>query len=465
MPIEFSADLLRELAADRGAAVLVCDTVYEPAAGRGAPIAPATYAKAGPRDSSDQAAGPAFTDAAVLRRASSPEGTGFHEVDVVNGRPRIGASVVISSVGAEATRVENALWDCRDELDLPGIILTTEEDGLVGEVFEAEVKKHAGKIKNTQAREATVERATSFRPAFEALLAAGGVSSWTAPHRHADAWIRTAIDRSTGKPVWAGGELYERIINAGPTDMRTLLRLSPNAIGFGFWLSIGAPVGYKLARSISAEIIGYGAHRVWRTATKGSPYPTSNKTAMHSDIPTGEITVHDGEKAPKGYDSPSTFGFGTIPTTWSNKTVTCEDILGTTTISFTGLRAALARDAHMDTEDRTAAIAALTALGLYGRALVDQDAFLRSGCDLIDTSTTWGLRRRGTSEIERVVVPQDAAALLPAVKATLEVARARGVFGGRDERVFLSPSSESVRIIADAFLRQSFESSADAAAE
>ncbi|GAA1471226.1 type I-U CRISPR-associated protein Cas7 [Corynebacterium felinum] len=454
MTTTLTHDLLLELAADRNAAIILCDTTYEPAAGVGSPIAPATYAKSESKADAKKPSEPAFTERTVLRK---PNSLGFHTPIMDNDSPRIGSAVQVASVGDQATRVENALWAERDALDLPGIVLNVDESALnlAEEVFRNELKKRAKKFNHP------TERSESYLPEFLRLMEFGGVSSWTAPHRHADAWLRTSIDPRTNRPVWAGGDLYNTIISGGPTNVLPLLKLSPNALLFGYWLSIGAPIAHKMARSFTASIIGYDAHKLWISATKGSPYPASGKTAMSTDPQTGEITFQPNQSAKnaKGFDSPSHFGFGMVPTAWSNKLVTCANILGSTTISLTGLRAAVAQDQSLNGEQKTAVVAALAALGIYGRILANENSFLRSGCDLIDTNNSWGLRRRGTREIDSLNIGNDKSVLLPTVKETLDHARKLGVFGSSKDRIYLVPSKQGLQIITEAILNQSSGSS------
>lgn len=446
----FNTDTLLQLSHDRNTAVLVNDIAFHPVAGQGAPIEPATYAASAPRSLSHEA-GPAFTERTVTRTVG-PDG--FHRVVEVGDAPLIDASVIVASVGDQARRDQNALWDCRDELDLPGIYLavdTDETQQLATDVFNSQLKAIKGSDKNE-----LMARAQTYLPIFLDSLKYGEPSSWTLPHSHADAWLRTAIDPETGEPVWAGGQLYESIISAGPTNITQLLRLSPNSLLYGFWLSIGAPIAHKQARSITSEIIGYQAKRMWRSATKGSPYQVTNRSQMAVNPLTGKIDLKDGlVDKPDPKKAPSHAGFGTIPTSWTNKTVTCVDILGTSTVSFAGLRAAVAQDRRLTAEQRDAAVAALAALGIYGRALTTANGFLRSGCDLIDVSNVWGIRRRGTSETELLEIPTSTEELLPIVRETLDHARELEVFGSREDRVKLMPSREGIALTAQAIIAQS----------
>lgn len=449
MSTTFSFKLLLALAKDRNAAGLLNDVVYEPINGSGAPIAPVTYAASTSR-TQPIAAGPAFNEETVTRTAGAE---GFHQIVETKNGAVIGSSVIVDSVGSQARRGQNALWAQRDILNLPGICLNASSDEsqkLVEQVFNEQLKAITGKDKSLE------ERARAYLPGFLDTYKNGDPSSWTFPHGHADAWLRTSIDPETGKPVWAGGELYETIISAGLTNVTPLMMLSPNSLLYGFWLSIGAPIAHKQARSISSEIIGYDAKRMWRSATKGSPYQTSNRSQLTVDQATGNMTLDDGLAAkPDAKKSPSHAGFGTIPTSWSNKTVTCADILGTSTVSFAGLRSAVAQDRSLSDEQRNAAVAALAALGIYGRALTASDGFLRSGCDLIDVSNVWGIRRRGTRGAELIDMPNEASDLLPIVTETLDHARELKVFGSKEDRIYLTPSREGIALTAQALFAQS----------
>lgn len=450
MSSTFSFELLLKLANDRDAAALLNDIVFEPTTGVGSPISPVTYAASAPRGRQHEA-GPAFTDYTVIRTAG-PDG--FHQVVVSDDGPTIGSSVIIDSIGSQARRDQNALWAQRDILNLPGICLdaaSEESQKLVEQVFMEQLKAIKGADKA-----ALENRAMAYLPNFLETYKNGDPSSWTFPHGHADAWLRTAIDPQTGKPVWAGGDLYEKIISAGPTNVTPLMLLSPNSLLYGFWLSIGTPIAHKQARSISSEIIGYRAKRMWRSATKGSPYQTSNRSQITVDQATGTINLKDGLAAkPVDKQSPSNAGFGMIPTSWTDKAVACVDVLGTSTVSFAGLRSAVAQDSSLDQEKRDAIVAALVALGIYGRALTATDGFLRSGCDLLEVSNTWGIRRRGNSGAQKIEIPKSTSDLLPVVNETLDHARNLGVFGSAEDRIYLTPSREGIALTAQALFAQS----------
>lgn len=450
MSYTFSLKDLLKLAKDRDAAALLNDVVFEPIAGAGSPIAPVTYAAS---SSQELEAGPAFTKINVIRTAG-PDG--FHQIVRTDDGPKIGSSVIIDSIGSQARRDQNALWAQRDILSLPGICLdaaSEESQKFVEQVFMEQMKEFKG------ADNAALEkRAMAYLPSFLDTYKNGDPSSWTFPHRHADAWLRTSIDPQTGKPVWAGGELYEKIISAGPTNVTPLMLLTPNSLLYGFWLSIGAPIAHKQARSISSEIIGYQATRMWRSATKGSPYPTTNRSEITVNPASGTIKLEKGLRA-KAVEkkSPSNAGFGTVPTSWTDKAVTCADILGTSTVSFAGLRSVVAQDPNLKDheEKRNAIVAALAALGVYGRALTATDGFLRSGCDLKEESNTWGVRRRGESGAQKIEIPKYPEELLPIVTETLDYARDLGVFGSAEDRIYLTPSREAIALTAQALFAQS----------
>lgn len=447
----FSFKLLLELANDRNAAALLNDVVFEPTTGIGSPISPVTYAASAPRGVPHEA-GPAITDVTVVRTAGED---GFHQMIESDDGPKFGSSVIVDSVGSQARRDQNALWAQRDILNLPGICIdgsSEESQQLVEQVFMEQLKAIKGADKK-----ALEKRALAYLPGFLDTYKNGDPSSWTLPHGHVDAWLRTSIDPQTGKPVWAGGELYEKIISAGPTNVTPLMLLTPNSLLYGFWLSIGAPIAHKLPRSITSEIIGYQANRLWRSATKGSPYPTTSRSEITVDQASGTIDLKDGLLAKAAEKkSPSNAGFGMVPTSWTNKTVTCRDILGTSTVSFAGLRSAVAQDPSLrnSQEKRDAIVAALAALGVYGRALTATDGFLRSGCDLVDMSNVWGIRRH-MQETVKVDMPDSAGELLPIVNEALDHARDLGVFGSKEDRIYLTPSREGIALTAQALFAQS----------
>ena len=243
--------------------VIRISTNYVPAEGHGASISPATYAgdeKAG------RPAGAAWTESTPMRTLDA-------EGNIVLGESK--SSVIIDSQASQTTRAENALWELRDELSLPGIVVSEPETDVLKDVFEAAFARavKAGKIS------ANYDKETLMADYLTRLnFKSSSISSWTLPHRHIDGLIRIATTDSSGntsKEVWKEkGELYHKLISASPQQLKTLMTLSPNSLLYGFWLSSGAPLLHKVARSYSYDISGYGANKISYGSTKMSTLPT-----------------------------------------------------------------------------------------------------------------------------------------------------------------------------------------------
>lgn len=233
-------------------------TKYEPANGPGARIAPATFAE---DSAKGHPAGPAFTkDGPALRM--SDEGA----VKILDGTE---PSVIIESQGSQTTRSENLLWELRDELNLPGVVLRPGDEKLIAEELGKKIPKELSKDKNY------------YIEAFMSRLKIhhDQTSSWTLAHRHIDGFIRLASATRDGKSeIWPKRvEPYQQLIEASPHKLRSLLRIAPNAAIYGYWLSSGAPILHKVARSYSHDIVGYGASQVHYGATKSSDLPTASE--------------------------------------------------------------------------------------------------------------------------------------------------------------------------------------------
>ena len=342
-----------------------------PTAGRGAPIAPPTYI-----GSSD---GAAFARSEA-QPVPTPE-SGYREFakDPDSGALVLRPSVVVNSLGAEATRIETAIIENEDLLGvkLPGIFLDHEKtsDEKLLEVATKALKK----------RKDTAPYGERFlAEMLRNDLRQAEASTWVTSRRHADAYIRhSEID---GKQIWADrdSEVYRIITNASVDRADLLFRYFPNSALFGFWLSSVAPRRHKLARSLSSVMTGYDAHDIAYGATKGDVLGgISSEVKLQRDDKTLELR---GD----GNQSPSEFGLGPVPNAPTTKAFSCGSILRQSSVSLTNLR-------HLKVPGNREAshlIADVLAwLGIFGLLVTQDDNFLRSGCDLVMAQSTSGFKR------------------------------------------------------------------------
>lgn len=438
---------LHTLVTDPAIAVVSSTSDMVPSSGAGTAVAAPTYMV------DDKVGSPkiALTPVGPQRRVDE-DGTAFVVTDPDSGLAVEGPNVNLDTVGSQATRMENALWGLREELDLPGVTITAGDDTDQARLRDEFDKKWAAAVKKGPAE--TTERLKEIgqETAWEGFVTAmglktGEVSSWTLAHRHVDGHIRGArpADAITDtETVWDGrSEVYTRLTSAGPGNLLDLLHFSPNSVLFGFWLSSGAPINHKTPRAITSEITGYGARQVAHGATKGAPWPATK----------GMLTDVDGKLLTKM--EPSQVGLGQIPVPVATDTsalVTCTDIIATTTVSLTLLRRHLHRGVP-DRKQADSAATALVALSVLGRALTLEDAWLRSGCELIDTSTTWQARGRGDRANGGLVnLPITSNEALTLAQEALGAARELGALGTRADSIMLTPSIRLAGTVAGSYL-------------
>lgn len=355
-----------------------------PTSGRGTPIAPPTYI-------SSQSSGTAEFARAQEQPVPTEE-SNYREFskDPETGELVLRPSVVVNSLGAEATRIETAIIENEERLDitLPGIFLdhakTTDEQ--LQTIAAKALKAHKGKTQYNEEMLASALRDD---------LTQANASTWTTSHRHADTYIRHSV--IDGKQIWAnpGSEVYRLIASASKDRADLLFRYFPNSALMGFWLSSVAPRRHKLARSLSSIITGYDAHDVAYGATKGDVLGgITSHTALYRDSATLELV--DGTKPDK--QKPSAVGLGLVPNSPQTKAFTCGSILRQSSISLTNLRH-LTVPGNKEASYLIADV--LTWLAIFGLLVTENDTFLRSGCDLVTSRATSGftkLRQDGTTE-------------------------------------------------------------------
>lgn len=410
--------------------VIRISTNYVPAEGHGASISPATYAgdeKAG------RPAGAAWTESTPMRTLDA-------EGNIVLGESK--SSVIIDSQASQTTRAENSLWELRDELSLPGIVVSEPETDVLKDVFEAAFARavKAGKIS------ANYDKETLMADYLTRLnFKSSSISSWTLPHRHIDGLIRIATTDSSGntsKEVWKEkGELYNKLISASPQQLKTLMTLSPNSLLYGFWLSSGAPLLHKVARSYSYDISGYGANKISYGSTKMSTLPT-DASLRYVENKEGELVEgNSGKRA-------SEMLLGSVPS-FSTKNVTAESILGSGAITSGALWANVNKDSSVGMEQKEAAFDALMHLGILGSMATLQQWDLRSGTSLIPEHTFFTeITPQGQKSLDFGTFDEFKLETLGAIQRAQELE----IFGTAEDREVVYAGKSLATVSASAFL-------------
>ncbi|ACZ31887.1 hypothetical protein Xcel_2874 [Xylanimonas cellulosilytica DSM 15894] len=394
---------LTDALADPQVAALVIESELEPVAGQGTVIQPPTYASA------DRSAGPTYAVYEGFAPERDAQGWFSSSRRGPDGRAHSVPAVVVDAVGSQANRSEEALWQARHTIGgLPGIVVagTNLSDEAIAAILTA------GKLPLDGVAE------------IRRLLEQASISTWTASHRHVDAWFRYAQEDGADVAAWVrDGELRHLIAGANSTrDATTAFTYFVNALVFGFWLSSGVVERNRQARIYSSEIVGYDARPASAGASKYERLPVSNRleTADTADgfSSTPKASVAKGKQ-------PSTRGFGMIPGSATPKGFVCEAILRRASVSFSALRAIRFGD---DGATKTqAAGAVLTSLALLGHHLSSLQTNLRSGCDLVTVETHVGLRRAGVRAPEEVSVPLATDTLTELVRLSLRQAADAGL--------------------------------------
>lgn len=402
-------------------------TSYIPAEGPGARISPATYAE---DSAKGHPAGPAFSPSTPTRSLDD-------EGNIILGDDSM--SVVIDSYQSQTTRSENALWDLRDELDLPGIVIREGEESIIKNEVERKLK--AKKLDQEFSVDDVYEHYKQHLKLNDDYL-----SSWTVAHRHVDGNIRLASTDPEGKnEMWKSADMngvYGRISRAYTGNIRELLTLSPNSALYGFWLSSGALTRHRESRNYHYEINAYDAHQVHHGATKISPLPTSSQIQYKRDT---DGVFRETKKGIK----PSEALLGSVPA-FSTSTVTARSILGTGSLSSGSLWASLGKDNSVTREQREAAFDALMSLGMLGAALAADEWTLRAGCTLIPDKSF--ITEVSGPHKTKPLDPLDTDTLIDHAKEDISKAQKLGIFGSSKDRevLYFSPSLASISL--DAFL-------------
>lgn len=220
------------------------------------------------------------------------------------------------------------------------------------------------------------------------------ISSFSFPHRNADAYLRDAeLDgvRFLATPVG------KAVFDASADNPDALFEWFPQALLFGFWQShLGKKRSQaKLARAWASEIIGIrpAVSDVRKLGLKGDPLNLSISERVQQD----ELTPEEWSLAEKGKKL-ADIGHGQVPVGDEGALagVSFQEIVQQSTVSFPSLRRV--RPSKGGAEGR----ALLAVLGLVGHVWAFGRPFtLRSGAELrpVDVSWTW-LGATGDEDIE-----------------------------------------------------------------
>lgn len=246
------------------------------------------------------------------------------------------------------------------------------------------------------------------------------VSSWTAPHRHADAYFEHAL--LDGVPYWESPEGAE-LMAAQPQDAAALLRWFPGALLFGSWTSRKKGRPARFPRVVSSEMIGLDPVEGERLGVRADPLNLQKGTSTLTKKRLSDV------------------GLGMIPAGSKRGGVTVSEVRRLGWLSFAGLRL-LGFGGERDTAGR----ALLAALALWADRLAFGSAslWLRSGCDLLRTneSLTWVASAEDRAPLDLSV--DDAHALFDLARDRAEAAGA-------------SMARETRKLTADSGLREAME--------
>lgn len=389
-------------------AALLAESELNPIAGRGAPFAPPTYALSDSKDTKKldpkEKKKPNFAVSQGVPIPTKNESGWFQDLrrNPETGELHRSAQVIVSSIGAESGNAETALINHPIfGKSLPGIFVCG--------------------TKNSDRANKKSKAPSDLGEQIDQALSAE-ISTWTAAHRQADAWIKFA-QTPDGKQVWEGGHLddqesvKELIIAASPANGSLLYSLFPNSALFGYWLSSGTAIRHKMPRSYSSQIVGYGATPIVSASTMMDPNGGASSDSKVSIAGHRLVMDTKGEK-------PSKLGFGPVPSSPETRAFSCELILQRATISLANLR----HISFQSIGQQNAAITALSLMGILGHQLANRDGFYRSSCALTTISSKWGWRYqgRGESEIEDLSL-DDIETVEAALKIAIKAAQEQGL--------------------------------------
>lgn len=243
------------------------------------------------------------------------------------------------------------------------------------------------------------------------------ITSLEAPHRGPDAYFRDSED--DGGDEFDATDVGQQLRKADVRNARAFFRFVPADLVFGFWDSQRGGRGVKLARAYTSEIIGWDPKMGRRGAGRIDPMNIQRARIAYPDKhPEQFVALGDGA-VPKGMKEhkPSEAGHGNIPPDEANPGVSVTGIERSAFVSAASLARLRFPDEGRPSPDADrAARSALFALALTAdRLAFDRSAvFLRSGCELLTTSTRLSWIGRGGTDDEFDLSAPDAIALLDA---------------------------------------------------
>lgn len=192
-------------------------------------------------------------------------------------RRRDGADVpcvLLDSVASQANRIEEALLRAWEERDLPFPVI-----------------------------------AVDFAGADPELADLGRVSTLQAPHRIADAILRDSVTKDGGVRFRETVE-GRAFVAARPSSATALFQLCPTALVFGVWDSTGAAggLGAKFQRIITSEIVGYGAIKGSKTASRIDPLAIERDVAVYQLAAAPDDWTLDAAEAVQEKNKPKPYG-------------------------------------------------------------------------------------------------------------------------------------------------------------
>lgn len=295
------------------------------------------------------------------------------------------------------------------------------------------------------------------------------ITSLDAPHRIADAIFRDSLLGNTPFRESKKGHILD---NTDLSNATELFGICPTALLFGMWDSTGLKggSGVKFQRLIVSEIIGYNVIFGTSTSSRIDPLGIEKQAGPIYEGKDGDWTLNADEakkdkngkpieKSSKDNSTesgrPSIINHGNIPPTIDEKRgATISSAHQTVTLSFTALRRLSfplngKRDSEVDNVARTV----ISALGIAGNVLAQQDMDLRSRCHLIPThESIWEIV--GTSNNTKITItPHDALNTL-----NESISNAKNIGLPWDEEIKLVPSEKLKKLVEKSQEIRTYES-------
>ncbi|MCP2261642.1 CRISPR-associated protein Csb1 [Streptoalloteichus tenebrarius] len=271
------------------------------------------------------------------------------------------------------------------------------EDGVVETVLLDSVQSESNRVEEALERAVAEGRLRLPHLLVEHELSTGRrvrISSFTAPHRYADAYFRDSLLDGQAFDKTAVGKSLRA---ATAEDCRALYEREPLSVVLGAWDSHRKGRVAKFPRLYRSEVVGVNPVFGRRAAGRMDPHNMVGAVAngaAATDGSAGWEHVAPNGKSAKG-EKLSEIGHGNITPVAAHGGVTVESAVRMASLSMAGLARLRFGDAPL--EAATAARVALAALALVGDRLAfgGSGLWLRSGCELVvvDEEVAW--QRRG----------------------------------------------------------------------